>query len=390
LKYVQNVIPSLPESRSLWTQQAESRNTGRDTESNSPMFEELGKKKERLEEIQGLLSDPKVISNSALYQKYAKEMSSLKETVDKYNAYLKVEEGIKESEAILESKDQHGDLISLAKDELKTLGDRKKELQNELIAAMTEDPYKDRDIIMEIRAGTGGIEASLFAANLFRMYSKFAAKKGWKIEMLSNNVTEKGGFKEVVFSISGKDVYGNMKLESGTHRVQRVPATEASGRIHTSAATVAVLPEAEDVDIEINPKDLQVDVFRAGGRGGQHVNVTDSAVRIRHKPTGIVVSCQDERSQHKNKTKAMRVLRTRIMDKLKQEQHNKRSEERKVQVGTGDRSEKIRTYNFPDNRLTDHRIGFTKHNLENILEGNIDELVLALKEAERKLKLGGK
>lgn len=352
------------------------------------MFEELGKKKERLEEIQRLLSDPKVIANSALYQKYAKEMSSLKETVEKYKAYLKIEEGIRESEAILESKDQHGDLISLAKEELKSLGEKKEILQNELISLMTEDPCKDRDVIVEIRAGTGGLEASLFAADLFRMYSKFAARKGWKIEMLSSSVTEKGGFKEAVFSISGKDVYGSMKLESGTHRVQRVPATEASGRIHTSAATVAVLPEAEDVDVEINPKDLQIDVFRAGGRGGQHVNVTDSAVRITHKPTGIVVSCQDERSQHKNKTKGMRVLRTRIMDKLKQEQQDKRSKERKVQVGTGDRSEKIRTYNFPDSRLTDHRIGFTVHNLENILEGNLDGLILALKEAERKLKLG--
>lgn len=352
------------------------------------MFEELANKKKRFEEIQGLLSDPKVIANSAQYQKYAKEISSLKDTVERYNAYLKVCAGIKESEAILKSRDQSKGLVALAKEELAALNKKKERLEQKLISILTEEPYKDKNIIMEVRAGTGGLEASLFAAALFRMYSKYAAKKGWRIETLGSNVTEKGGFKEVIFSISGKGVYGSMKFESGTHRVQRVPITETSGRIHTSAATVAVLPEAGEVDLQINPKDLIIDVFRASGKGGQHVNVTDSAVRITHKPTDIVVSCQDERSQHKNKAKAMRVLRTRIMDKLKQEQQEKRSKERKVQVGTGDRSEKIRTYNFPDSRITDHRIGFTVHNLENILGGDLDELILALKEAERKLKIG--
>jgi len=354
------------------------------------MFEELKKKKERFEEIQRLLTDPEVISNSALYQKHAKEMSSLKDTVEKYNEYLKLIEGIRESQSILES-DNHGkELAVLAREELDSLNRRKEAVEAELISIMTEDPDTHRDIIMEVRAGTGGLEASLFAADLFRMYSKYGSKKGWRVDAISSNMTEKGGFKEVVFSISGKDVYGSMKFESGTHRVQRVPVTEGSGRIHTSAATVAVLPEAEELDIEINPKDLQIDVFRAGGRGGQHVNVTDSAVRITHKPTGIVVSCQDERSQHKNKSKAMRVLRSRIMDSLKLEQRNKRSRERKDQVGTGDRSEKIRTYNYPDGRVTDHRIGFTTHNLEAILEGELEELILALKEAERKLKIKGR
>ena len=354
------------------------------------MFEELKKKKERFEEMQGLLADPEVISNSALYQKHAKEMSSLKETVEKYNEYLKLIEDIKGSQSILESDDHGKDLAALAREELDSLNLRKKAIEDELISIMTEDPDTRKDIIIEIRAGTGGAEASLFVADLFRMYSRYGSKKGWKVEAISSNTTEKGGFKEVVFSISGKNVYGSMKLESGTHRVQRVPVTEASGRIHTSAVTVAVLPEAEEVDLEINPKDLQIDVFRAGGRGGQHVNVTDSAVRITHRPTGIVVSCQDERSQHKNKSKAMRVLRSRIMDSLKQKQKDKRSSERKGQVGTGDRSEKIRTYNYPDGRVTDHRIGFTTHNLEGILEGEMDELMLALKDAERKMKIKGK
>ena len=354
------------------------------------MFEELVKKKQHFEELQRLLSDPKVISNSLQYQKYAKEMSGLKSIVEKYDEYLKILVGIEGTESILEAKNNSEEIVLLAKEELKTLEEEKKTLQDEIISVLTDDPDKNKNIIVEIRAGTGGLEASLFASNLFRMYSKYAVKKGWRIEMLSSNISEKGGFKEAIFSISGAKVYGDMKYESGTHRVQRVPVTEGSGRIHTSAATVAVLPEAEEVDIEINPKDLVIDVFRAGGRGGQHVNVTDSAVRITHKPTGIVVSCQDERSQHKNKAKAMRVLRTRIMDKRKQDQQTKRSKERKTQVGTGDRSEKIRTYNFPDGRITDHRIGFTIHALEDVLEGDLDELFSALKEADRKLRIVGK
>lgn len=354
------------------------------------MFSELEHKKKRYEELHNLLSDPAVIADSQLYQKYAKEMSGLKDAVAKYDEYLKIIKHIEESELILKSKGQSKDLIDLAREELAALAKKKGLLEDELISMLTKDPDEEKNIIMEIRAGTGGLEASLFAADLFRMYSKYAANKGWKIEVLNSNITEKNGFKEVVFSVAGKGVYGHMKYESGTHRVQRVPVTEASGRIHTSAATVAVLPEAEEVDIEINPKDLEIDVFRAGGRGGQHVNVTDSAVRITHVPTGLVVTCQDERSQHKNKAKAMRVLRTRLMEKMISEQATKRSETRKIQVGSGDRSEKIRTYNFPENRVTDHRIGLTLHSLSNILEGNLDDLTAALKQADRKLKMGKK
>ena len=243
---------------------------------------------------------------------------------------------------------------------------------------------------MEIRAGTGGVEASLFAADLLRMYSRYAVKKGWKAEPIDASTTEKGGYKEVVFSISGKGVYGRLKFESGTHRVQRVPDTEASGRIHTSAVTVAVLPEAEEVDLEVRQEDIKIDVFRAGGAGGQSVNRTDSAVRMTHIPTGMVVTCQDERSQLKNKAKALRVLRARLFDMRKMEHDRKISQSRKAQVGSGDRSEKIRTYNFPDRRVTDHRIGLTVHNLEGVLEGDLDEIIDALKAEDKKLRLASK
>lgn len=247
-----------------------------------------------------------------------------------------------------------------------------------------QDKHANRDAIIEIRAGTGGREAAIFAGNLYRMYTKYAVKNNWKIELMSSNPTELGGFKEVVFSVRGKFVYGHLKYESGVHRVQRVPETEASGRIHTSAATVAVLIEPEEVELAIEQKDLKIDTFRASGKGGQHVNVTDSAIRITHLPTGLVVTCQDERSQMKNKAKAMRVLRARLLDKMSQDQANQQSQIRKSQVGSGDRSEKIRTYNFPDRRVTDHRIGFTVHNLENVLEGEMDQIVDALIEADKK------
>ena len=353
------------------------------------MFKALIEKKERFDELHKLISDPKVIANNLQYQKYAKELASLKGVIEKYEAYQKVLKELQEARAIVESKHHDSDMVGLAKEEIKTLEKKKKLFEDDLIATLTDDPDKGKDIIMEIRAGTGGLEASLFAADLFRIYSKYVVKRGWKMEMLSSNITEKGGFKEVIFSVSGQEVYGDMRYESGTHRVQRVPETEASGRIHTSAATVAVFPEAEEVDLEIDPKDIEIDVFRSGGAGGQHVNVTDSAVRITHKPSGLVVSCQDERSQHKNKAKAMRVLRTRLMEKMKEDQASKRSQDRKIQVGSGDRSEKIRTYNFPDGRVTDHRIGLTIHDLENILEGDLDKLVIGLKDADRKLRLAG-
>ncbi|MBL7157369.1 MAG: peptide chain release factor 1 [Candidatus Omnitrophica bacterium] len=352
------------------------------------MNKKLEEKLKRFSELQELVVDPKIISNPQEYKKYAKEMSSLQKIVSKYNEYKKIVDEMTSLEAVIGDTAQEKEFLELAKDELGSHKITTDKLQKELEELLLEkDENEDKDIIMEIRQGTGGVEAALFAHDLFRMYSRYAARKGWKVETMSASVTEKGGFKEVIFSVSGDGVYGNFKYESGTHRVQRVPATETSGRIHTSAATVAVLPEAEDVDMEVKPQDLRIDVFRAGGRGGQHVNVTDSAVRITHMPTGLVVSCQDERSQHKNKAKAMRVLRARLFDKLTQDQNKKRSRDRKLQVGSGDRSEKIRTYNFPDRRVTDHRIGFTKHNLEDVLNGALDEFIAALREAGRKERM---
>ena len=337
-------------------------------------------------ELETLVSSPQVISDKERYQALSKELAQLRNIVTKYREYKKTTSEMENLKAMTRDKE----IREMAEAELKEHEKKEQTLKTELeYLLLPSDPNDERDIFIEIRAGTGGLEASLFASDLFRMYSKYAVKRGWKIEMLSSNITEKGGFKEVVFSVSGQGVYGDMRYESGTHRVQRVPETEASGRIHTSAATVAVFPEAEEVDIEIDPKDIEIDVFRSGGAGGQHVNVTDSAVRITHKPSGLVVSCQDERSQHKNKAKAMRVLRTRLMEKMKEDQVSKRSQDRKIQVGSGDRSEKIRTYNFPDGRITDHRIGMTIHDLENILEGDLDKLVIGLKDADRKLRLAG-
>jgi len=352
------------------------------------MFEELGKKEERLNEVERLLSDPKVISKSELYQKYAKEHAELVGPVARYRRYKKIEKEISELKGVLSTKDDPG-IAELAESELEELERQKGILVKELEDIVyVEDADSDKSTIVEIRAGTGGIEASLFAAELYRVYQKYAAKKNFKTEILSSSTSEKSGFKEVIFSVSGKGAYRHFKYESGTHRVQRVPVTETSGRIHTSAVTVAVLPEAEDVEVNIRPEDLKIDVFRAGGRGGQHVNVTDSAVRITHLPSGLVVSCQDERSQHKNKSKAMRVLKARLFDKLKSEQHAKVTRDRKKQVGSGDRSEKIRTYNFPDRRVTDHRINLTLYRLPEIMEGDLDELITGLRAAERKLKIG--
>ena len=354
------------------------------------MLKALEEKRLRFEELERLVSDPKTIANNLEYQKMAKELSALRPIVEKYAEYRKVAEDIKGLESVLAEKGHDREFVHMVDEEARSLEARLKTVETELDNLLfSKEEGLDRDIIMEIRAGTGGLEAGLFAADLYRMYTRFAAKKGWKAENIDSNVSEKGGYKEVIFSISGKDVYGTLKYESGTHRVQRVPETEASGRIHTSAATVAVLPEAEDVDVEIRPDDLRIDVFRAGGKGGQHVNKTESAVRITHVPTGVVVGCQDERSQHKNKEKALRVLRARLYDMMKEEQAKKISRDRKEQVGTGDRSEKIRTYNFPDRRVTDHRIGFTVHNLEGVLEGDLEAMIQALKEAEKKLRLKG-
>ena len=351
------------------------------------MFRDLEDKKKRFDELQGLVADPKVIANTNEYRKFAKELSVLQKLMARYEGYKKIKHEIDALEQELADKNHDDEFLSLANEELshlrKMLGEVESELE-ELTA--DKDPNLNKDIIMEIRQGTGGTEAGLFAQDLFRMYARYATGRNWKTEILSMSTSEKGGVKEVIFSVSGDGVYGALKYESGTHRVQRVPLTEASGRIHTSAVTVAVLPEAEEVEVDIKPQDLKIDVFRAGGRGGQHVNVTDSAVRITHLPSGLVVSCQDERSQHKNKQKGMRVLRARLFDLMQKEHEKKLSASRKIQVGSGDRSEKIRTYNFPDRRVTDHRIGFTAHNLEDVLNGHMNDIIEALKAAAKKKK----
>jgi len=354
------------------------------------MHEAILKKLEQLkkqkEELNVSLSDPKVISNNNEYKRCAKELARISPIVKKYEDYLQLKDQAEQAEALLE-EEKDVELSQMAKSELEQLEEQMsallKELENILIE---DDPEGSRDAIMEIRAGTGGLEASLFAADLYRMYSKYASRRGWKTEVMSSNQSEAGGFKEVIFSVEGENVYKMLKYESGIHRVQRVPTTEASGRIHTSAVSVAVLPEAEEVDIQIDPKDLKIDVFRATGPGGQGVNTTDSAVRITYFPTNTVVSCQDERSQLKNKSKAMKVLRARLLDEAKHAQKTQRAQDRKAQVGTGDRSEKIRTYNFPQRRITDHRISFTVHKLEAVLEGDLDDIIKALLEADRKLR----
>ncbi len=350
------------------------------------MIEKLDSILKRYNEIHAFMADNDVVSDLERCQKLAKELSSIEDTAKKYLEYKKVISDLSEAEHIIEK--ESGELAEMAGSEAEDLRKRKTFLERELEEAVLEDdPDATKDVIMEIRAGTGGAEASLFAGDLFRMYSKYAAGQKWKTEIMNSHPAEVGGFKEIIFSVKGLNVYKKLKYEKGVHRVQRVPATESSGRIHTSAVTVAVLPEAEDVDVTISPQDLKIDTYRAGGAGGQHVNVTDSAVRITHMPTGIVVQCQNERSQHKNKAAAMKVLKARILEKLRRDQSNKTASDRKNQVGTGDRSEKIRTYNFPDRRITDHRIGFTLHKLDRVLEGELGDIISALSEAEKRLKL---
>ncbi len=351
------------------------------------MLGQLEKLEKRYEELEHLLASYETVSDKEQYNKYAKELSDLREPVALFREHKRVVKEIKELEAALGEKHDH-DFLALAKAELEDLKEKKAELETQLKNALAgEDEFANRDAMVEIRQGTGGMEAALFAADLYRMYTKYAARKNWTIETMALHETELGGLKEVVFSVKGKDAYRRLRFESGVHRVQRVPTTEAQGRIHTSTATVAILVEPEEVDLVIEPKDLKIDTYRSSGPGGQHMQKTDSAVRITHIPTGTVVACQDERSQLKNKTKAMRILRARILDVKQLEESRKISQERKSQIGSGDRSEKIRTYNFPDRRVTDHRINFTIHQLESVMEGDLDELSDALiKAAEDKAR----
>jgi peptide chain release factor 1 len=329
-------------------------------------------------ELEARLADPEVIRAQDEYQKLRKDYAELSPLVRAFRRYQEVDKELADSQSLLKDETDE-ELKELAREDIAALKEQLENLEEELrLFLLPKDPNDDKNVLLEIRAGTGGEEAALFAANLFRMYTRLAERRGWKLEVMSHSMTGLGGIKEVVALISGDRVYSRLKYESGTHRVQRVPETESQGRIHTSAVTVAILPEAEDVDVQLSPEELRIDVYRSSGPGGQSVNTTDSAVRITHLPTGLVVTCQDEKSQHKNKAKALKVLQARLFDLKHQEQHAQIAKERKSQVGTGDRSERIRTYNFPQSRVTDHRIGLTLHRLESILDGDLEELLGAL------------
>lgn len=343
------------------------------------MIDKLDRIAEKYLELEAELSKPEIMKDMKRYKEVMQEHSHLSEVVSVYNEYKDVLSGIEDAAALMEDEPDP-EMKEMAKEELSGLEAKKEKLENQLKKLLVpKDPLDGKNIIMEIRAGTGGDEAALFAADLFRMYSKFAEQNKWKIEVMNANEIGIGGFKEISFSISGKNVYGNLRYESGVHRVQRVPTTESGGRVHTSAVTVAVLPEAEETDIEIKNEDLKIDVFRSSGPGGQSVNTTDSAVRITHLPTGVVVTCQDEKSQIKNKAKALRVLRARLYEAEEAKKQSERAENRKNQVGSGDRSERIRTYNFPQNRVTDHRINLTLYKLEYVMQGELGEIIESLK-----------
>jgi peptide chain release factor 1 len=354
------------------------------------MFENLEMTENRYEEVNMKLSDPTIVDDQEQFKKLMKEFKTLTPIIEKYRAYKKAEKTAEEAKDLLETTLDR-DFKEMVEEELKTARADMEEIAKEItLMLLPRDPNDDKSVIVEIRGGAGGEEAALFAANLYRMYSMYADSKGWKTEVLNINETEIGGIKEISFIIDGDAAYSRLKFESGVHRVQRVPETEASGRIHTSTVTVAVLPEAEEVEVDINTDDLKIDTYRSSGAGGQHINKTESAIRITHIPSGIIVECQEERSQFKNRDKAMTVLRSRLLARKQSEQAEKIAADRRSQVGTGDRSERIRTYNFPQGRVTDHRIGLTLYKLEDILNGNIEEIIDALNNADQaeKLKIG--
>ena len=350
------------------------------------MLDKLESLREQYRHLAAELAKPEVIADQPTFQKYAKAHAELSEIVSKYEEYLNLTKQLAQAKELLADDDP--DVAAMAREEVDSLEESIASCTQELkVMLLPNDPRDVRNVLVEIRAGTGGEEAALFAADLFRMYTRYAERTNWSTELLSVNETELGGFKEIIFMVVGKGAFSRLKYESGVHRVQRVPTTEAGGRIHTSAATVAVLPEAEEVELEINPNDLRIDVYRASGHGGQHVNTTDSAVRITHLPTGMVVTCQDEKSQLKNKEKALKILRARLLDQIEQEQRQKEAQDRRSQIGSGDRSERIRTYNFPQSRVTDHRIGLTLYRLEEILDGDLNEIIDALITTEQTQKL---
>jgi peptide chain release factor 1 len=351
------------------------------------LFDRLQSVEDRYERLNELLSDPEIINNNNKLREYSKEQADISDTVQAYREYKEVKEQLKEAKVMLDEK-LDPDMREMVKEEVNELQSQLEEIEARLkILLVPKDPNDDKNVIMEVRGAAGGDEAALFAGTLFRMYSRYAEAKGWKIDIMDANPTGLGGYKEIIFMINGQGAFSKLKFESGAHRVQRVPETESSGRIHTSTATVVCLPEAEEVEVEIHDKDIRFDAFASSGAGGQSVNTTMSAVRLTHIPTGIVVSCQDEKSQHKNKDKAMKVLRARVYDKFQQEAQAEFDSVRKSAVGTGDRSERIRTYNFPQNRVTDHRIGLTIQKLDQIVEGKLDEIIDALVVEEQSSKL---